>query len=226
MQRAFEAALYTASDGCSVNVAMRCSPLLLAVLLAVSAHGCAEATYVEPEGGAVDEAILEKDVKVTPEDAGEEADAAVPEDLGGDLDGATQHDGGNIDAGAGDSAVAPDTVVDIDAGAPDAGPIDTGIIDTGPIDTGVIDTGVIDTGPVDTGPRDTGPVDTGPRDTGPVDTGPVDTGVVPEIFCPLLGTPIPIRCRGRNGQRPCCGIGGACFCEQASPFGPLCLPCN
>jgi hypothetical protein len=61
------------------------------------------------------------------------------------------------------------------------------------------------------------------RDTGVVvDTG----GTYPPILCPLLGTPIPVTCRSRNGLPPCCGLGGICFCEQSSPFGPLCLPCN
>ncbi|MEZ4390032.1 MAG: hypothetical protein R3A48_02960 [Polyangiales bacterium] len=199
--------------------------LTLMCLLVLPGLRCAEATYVEPDVPGADDAgekldvdpgedaVVKDDVKVPPVDLGEGADAVNGEDaLVGDDAG---DDAGDLDA----STVDVDAV---DAVAQDVGSPDVVIIDAGPPDTGVRDTGVVDTGPPDTGVRDTGVVDTGVVDTGVPDTGPT----YPPIVCPLLGTPIPITCRSRNGLPPCCGIGGACFCEQASPFGPLCLPCN
>jgi hypothetical protein len=196
---------------------MRHRLLLLTLLLALPGLQCAEATYDEGDVPGVGDGSKKDDAAPT-EDLGEK-DASIPtEDLGGgddvvapDPDVVASEDLG-VDAGT-ESDVGSIDVVTVDSGAPDVGGQDTGVIDTGVRDTGVIDTGVRDTGPVDTGPVDTGVV---------VDTG----GTFPPILCPLLGTPIPITCRSRNGLRPCCGIGGACFCEQVSPFGPLCLPCS
>lgn len=209
-------------EGCTVRGAMRHRLLLLTLLLALPGLQCAEATYDEGDVPGVGDGS-KKDDAAPVEDLGDK-DAAVPtEDLGGGEDIVTP---------------TPDVVASedlgVDAGTEgDAVSIDTGALDSGSPDVGGQDTGVIDTGVVDTGVVDSGVVDTGVRDTGPVDTGPIDTGVVPDtgttyppILCPLLGTPIPITCRSRDGLPPCCGPAGICFCQQSSPFGPLCLPCS
>jgi hypothetical protein len=196
---------------------MRHRLLLLTLLLALPGLQCAEATYDEGDVPGVGDGG-KKDDAAPSDDLGEK-DASIPtEDLGGGDDvvapssDVVMSDDLGVDAGIESDVVGVDVVV-ADSGSPDVGAIDTGVIDTGVVDTGVRDTGVVDTGVVDTGVVDTGVV--------------VDTGTTfPPILCPLLGTPIPITCRSRNGLRPCCGIGGACFCEQSSPFGPLCLPCS
>ena len=197
---------------------MRHRLLLLTLLLALPGLQCAEATYDEGDVPVVGDGS-KKDDAAPSEDLGEK-DASIPtEDLGGGDDvvvptsDVVMSDDLGVDAGTESDVVGVDVVV-ADSGSPDVGVIDTGVIDTGVIDTGVIDTGVIDTGVRDTGVV----VDTGVA----VDTG----GMIPPILCPLLGTPIPITCRSRNGLPPCCGPGGICFCQQSSPFGPLCLPCS
>lgn len=195
--------------------------VLLMCLLVLPGLRCAEATYVEDDvpgandGGEKldvdpgDDVVTKDDVKTPPVDLGEEPDVVTGDDV------QVVEDTAVIDVEAVDAAVLD--VEGVDAVAADVVAPDVVIVDAGPPDTGVRDTGAVDTGPPDTGVRDTGVVDTGVTDTGPT---------YPPIVCPLLGTPIPITCRSRNGLPPCCGIGGACFCEQSSPFGPLCLPCN
>lgn len=198
-------------------------------VLAALASGCAEGQYVEDDASGLGD-LGDKDAKFVEELPEEDAkipgeDAVAPEDVPVEVD-----TGVGDDASVAMDATTTDVVTSEDRPVVmDTGPVDTGVVDTGPVDTGVRDAG-----PMDTGPVDTGPVDTGVRDTGPVDTGPVDTGVIvtdtgpsyPPILCPLLGTPIPVTCRSRNGLPPCCGPGGICFCENRTPIGNFCLPCN